>query len=250
MRLAAPALALAALALTLTACASNEERNEKIVKAEAKHEREASERIRAADRALAITHESAKVKVTATALLKGTEGYTAVVELHNLTGSPLRDVPIAIDVRNGSGATVYSNDTPGLAAGLNSASLVPARGTATWIDDQVQATAGTPASISARVGEGSPVSGAIPSLSVEDARQYTDPTNGPALEGSVVNRSSVAQQELIVSAVARRGGTIVAAGRAVVSSVSGGASARFQLFFAGDPHEGAVEVEAPASTIG
>jgi len=250
VRLAAPALAALALALTLTACESNQERSEHIAKSESKHRNEASERLQAQKRALTITRESTKVKVIATAVLKGSEAYAAVVTLHNISGVALRDVPIRIDVKNAGGATVYTNDTPGLAAGLNWAPLLPAHGTTTWIDDQVQAGSGTPTSVSVKVGEGTPTTVALPSLGVEGTRQYTDPTNGPALEGSIVNHSRVSQQELIVYAIVRRAGAIVAAGRAVVPSAPVGPPTRFQLFFTGNPSGGQLVVEAPATTLG
>jgi hypothetical protein len=241
------ALALAALALT--ACESNQERSAKIEKAQAHHDHEVAQRLALAERALTITHESTKVKVVGAIVLRGSEGAAAVVTLRNLSATALSDIPIEITVKDAGGATVYSNDTPGLGAGLNSAALLPAHATAAWIDDQVQAT-GTPTSVAVKVGEGTPVTGAIPDLAVAGARQYEDPTNGPAAEGSIVNHSHVSQQELIVDALVRRGGTIVAAGRAVVPSAPVGASTRFQLFFIGDTRGGALEMQAPATTLG
>jgi hypothetical protein len=243
------ALALVALALTLTACESNQERSAKIEKADRHQERETEQRIELAERALTITHPSTRVKVLATSLLRGSEGMAAVVTLHNLSATALRDIPIEVTVENAHGAKLYSNDVAGLGAGLNSEPLLGAHATATWIDDQVQAT-GTPASVSAKVGEGTPVSGAVPSLSVEGAHQYEDPTNGPAAEGSIVNHSHVAQQELIVYANVRRAGQIVAAGRALVPSAPAGSTTRFQLFFIGKPGGGSLEVSAPATTFG
>jgi hypothetical protein len=245
----AAALVLAALALTLTACESNQERSAKIEKAQAAHDREVTRHLALTERALSITHPSTKVEVIGTTVLRGSEGAAAVLTLRNLSATTLRDVPIEITVKDAQGATVYTNDTPGLATGLNAAPLVPAHATTTWIDDQVQATS-TPASVTAKVGEGTPATGAIPSLSVEGAHQYTDPTNGPAVEGSIVNHSHVGQQELIVDALVRRGGTIVAAGRAVLPTAPVGASTRFQLFFTGNPHGGQLEVQAPATTLG
>jgi hypothetical protein len=237
------------LSAALSACESNQERSAKIEKADHRQELETERRIELAERALTITHPSTRVKVLATGLLRGSEGMAAVVTLRNLSATALRDIPIEITVTNAHGAKLYSNDVAGLGAGLNSEPLLGAHATATWIDDQVQAT-GTPASVSAKVGEGTPVAGAIPSLSIEGARQYVDPTNGPAAEGSLVNRSHVSQQELIVFATVRRDGQIVAAGRAVLPSAPAGSSTRFQLFFIGRPSGGSLEVSAPATTLG
>jgi hypothetical protein len=242
------ALVLAALALT--ACETNQERSAKLEKAAKQRERAAVARRTLAERVLTITRQSTKVKVTATAVLSSSEGAAAVVSLQNVSNSSLRDVPIQIHVLDSRGASVYTNDTPGLAPALVSAPLLPAHGTLTWIDDQVQSSGGAPASVSVKVGEGTPAAGAAPRLDVEGAHQYEDPTSGPAAEGSIVNHSSVTQRELVVYAVARRAGRIVAAGRAVLPFANAGASTRFQIFFIGDPRSGSLEVSAPATTLG
>jgi hypothetical protein len=236
--------ALALVTLTLTACESNQERSAKLEKAHKADEGEVAQRRALALRALQITRPSAKVKVTATTIVHDSEGAAAVVTVRNISGTPLRDVPIQITVRNAHGATVYTNAVVGLSPTLASVALIPAHAVQTWIDDQVQAT-GTPASVSAKVGEGTPVSGSIPQLSVVGAH-----LSESEAEGSLVNHSAVAQQELVVDAVARRGGRIVAAGRAVLASAAAGASTPFQIFFVGDPSGAQLQVSAPASTSG
>ena len=125
-----------------------------------------------------------------------------------------------------------------------SAALLPAHATSTWIDDQVQA-AGTPASVSAKVGEGQAVTGAIPSIAVAGAH-----LSEGQVEGSVVNRSQVGQRELVVDAIARRAGKIVAAGRAVVPQAEAGSSTHFQAFLIGSAQGAQLDVSAPASIVG
>ena len=240
MRLAA----LVLLALALAACESNQERSAKLEKAAKVHEGEAAKRRALALRALTITRPSAKVKVTSAVIVRGSEGAAAVVSLRNISRTPLRDVPIQITVRNAQGASVYTNDIPGMSPTLASVALIPGHSVETWIDDQVQAT-GTPASVSAQVGEGMPASGAIPALSVVGAH-----LSEAQAEGNLVNHSGVAQQELVVVAVARRAGRIVAAGRAVVASALAGSSTPFQIFFVGDPNGAQLEVSAPPSAPG
>lgn len=240
MRLAA----LALVALTLTACESNQERSAKLEKAAKQQERQAVQRRELAQRALTITRPSTRVRVLATAAVHGTEGNAAIVSLRNTSSTSLRDVPIRITVRNARGASIYTNATPGLSPTLLSIALLPAHDVVTWIDDQVQGS-GVPASVSAEVGEGAPASGAIPRLSV----QGTHLSEAQA-EGDVVNHSSVAQQELVVDAVARRSGRIVAAGRAVLAQAGAGASTPFQVFFVGNPSGAQLEVSAPATTQG
>jgi hypothetical protein len=236
--------ALALVALALTACESNQERSAKLAKAAKAVEREAADRRALAQRALTITRPSTKVKVTSTAIVRGAEGAAAVVSLRNISSTPLRGVPVQIVARNAHGASVYTNDVAGLSPTLASIALIPAHAEQTWIDDQVQAT-GTPVSVSAKVGEGTPTAAAVPQLSV----QGTHLSEAHA-EGNIVNHSMLAQEEVVVDAVARRAGKIVAAGRAVLASAPAGASTPFQIFFVGDPAGAQLEVDAPATTSG
>jgi len=231
-------------ALALAGCESNQQRSAKLEKAAVRQQRETRQRSALAQRGVSITHPSTKVKVIATAVVKGSEGSAAVVTVHNVSSTSLRDVPIQIDVRNAQGASIYTNSVPGLSATLASAALVPAHATLTWIDDQVQAT-GTPKSVAAKIGEGTPVGAPTPHLSTTGVHM----TEGHA-EGNVVNHSPVDQQELVVDAVARRAGKIVAAGRAVLPTAPSGNSTPFQIFFVGNPAGGQLEVNAPATTSG
>lgn len=239
MRLAA----LGLLALALTACESNQERSAKLEKAAKVHEGEAARHRALAQRALTITRASTKVKVTGATLVRGSEGAAAVITLRNVSATALRGIPIQIIVRDARGAPVYTNAVPGLSATLASVALIPAHAELTWIDDQVQATA--PASVTAKVGEGAPASGAVPQLRLEGTH-----LSEAQAEGNLVNHSPVSQQELVVDAVARRGGRIVAAGRAVVASAPAGDSTPFQIFFVGDTTGAQLEVSAHATTLG
>jgi hypothetical protein len=236
--------ALALVALTLTACESNQERSAKLEKAAKHREDEALQRRELAQRALTITRPSTRVKVIATAVVHGSEGDAAIVSLRNTSNTSLRDVPIRITVRDARGASIYTNATPGLSPTLLSVALLPAHDVVTWIDDQVQGS-GVPASVSAQVGEGAPATGAIPRLSVEGAH-----LSEAQAEGNLVNHSAVVQQELVVDAVARRAGRIVAAGRAVLAQAGAGTTTPFQIFFVGDPSGAQLEVSAPATTPG
>jgi hypothetical protein len=236
--------ALGLVALALTACESNQERSAKLEKAAKAHEGEAARRRALAQRALTIKRPSTKVKVTGATLVRGSEGAAAVITLRNVSATALREVPVQITVRDARGASVYTNAVPGLSPTLASVALIPAHAQLTWIDDQVQAT-GTPASVTAKVGEGAPAGGAIPQLRLEGTH-----LSEAQAEGNLVNHSRASQQEVIVDAVARRAGRIVAAGRAVLASAPAGASTPFQIFFVGDPSGAQLEVSAPATTLG
>lgn len=243
MRLLSLACALlgALAAIALAGCESTQEKSAKLEKLA---KREAAQHKSLTQLSLSIAKPSRIVVVDATAVLHSSEGAAAAVTLHNSSASALRNVPIEITVRDAHGATLYTNATPGLAAALASVPLLGAHATATWVDDQVEASS-TPAGISARVGEGEHVPGPIPHIAIVGAHLAEG-----AAEGSVVNHSSVGQRELVVYAIARRGGTIVAAGRAVVPQDEAGATEHFQAFLIGNPQGAQLEVSAPPSTVG
>ncbi len=242
------ALLAAALAVALAGCESSQERSARLEKTAKVHELAESRRNAAKRRLLGIAHPSRTIHVTGVTLLKSQEGLAAAVELRNDSGTAMREVPVRVDVRNAQGKSLFTNETPGQAAPLISASVIPAHASFVWIDDQIPLTAGA-VGATAEAGEGSPADGALPQLRVSGAHQIEDPTSGPGAEGQIVNRSSVAQRELVIYAVTRHGGTITAAGRAVVPEAAPGASTRFQLFFIGNPAGGKLEVDAPPSAL-
>lgn len=241
------ALALAALALT--GCETTAEKSARLERAAKQHESEVQRRAALAQRALTITRQSTKVEVAATAIVRGSEGSAAVLTLRNSSATTLRDVPIAIVVRDAHGTPIYRNSVAGQAAALVSATLVPAHSEVTWIDDQIPAS-GAPAKVDAEVGEGEPAGGTIPRLSIAGEHRFEDPSSGLGVEGSVVNHSAASQQEVVVYAVARRAGRIVAAGRAVLPQVPAGTGTRFQLFFLGDPNGAQLKLSVLATTAG
>ena len=235
-------VALVLVALALTGCETTAEKSAKL-------EKQAKRVTLVKQKGLSIGRQSTVVKVASATIVHGSEGAAAVLTLRNSSSRALREVPIAISVKDGGGASLYTNDVPGLASTLTSAALLPAHGRITWIDDQIQASA-TAKSVSAKIGEGAPVAGTLPQIEITGAHLYEDPANGTGAEGTVTNGSRVTQQELVVYAVARRGGRIVAAGRAVVASLPAGSSVPVQVFFVGDPKGAQLELSAPPTTLG
>lgn len=144
-------------------------------------------------------------------LVHGAEGAAAVVRLRNDSAHALRDVPIAITVKNVRGSTVFQNNAPGLEAALTSLGSLPAHGEATWVDDQVPAT-GVPASVTAIAGVSPAASGALPQIEVSGVHP-SEESGSATTAGTVRNRSNVIQQALVVYVLARRAGRVVAAGR-------------------------------------
>lgn len=236
------------VALAFCGCETTSEKSARLERAAKQREARTAGATAAAQRRLKITRVSRKVSVEGVTLLHGSEGLAAVVTLQNHSNNALREVPVRVTVPE-VGAAPYTNETPGQSPALIVASLIPAHGRLDWIDDQIPSAAAAH-SVTAKVGEAPIARGAIPRLSVSGAHMIQDPSSGPGAEGMLVNHSGVSQSELVVYAVARRGSSILAAGRAVLPLVPAGASTRFQLFFIGDPTGGRLEVSAPPSTLG
>jgi hypothetical protein len=234
--------ALLVLALTLTGCETNQERS-----AQLRRQDKLVHRARA-ETGLVVRHESPYVKVLGTAVLHDENGIAAVVRLRNDSPHALRDVPISITLREPGGRTLYENDLPGLSAPLTHAALLLPGQSFDWIDDQIPA-GGTPGSLSVRVGEGSTTGSLAPDIAATGVH-VAENSSGVGAEGTIVNRSSVAQQELVVFAVGLRAGKIVAAGRAVLPSAPASSSTPFQVFFIGNPKGASLQVSAPPTTLG
>lgn len=242
VRAAPPALA----ALALVGCESNAQRSAKLEKAALTQRRQHPQTIQ---RGVVVARENPQVTVVEAEALHDENGTAAVVVLRNDSAKTLRDAPIAITVSDAGGATLYSNASPGLDSTLVTVPVLKAGVKTLWIDDQIQA-AGTPAKVSARVGEAASASGALPEVRVSGVHTFDDPTNGVGVEGRVSNSSRVAQQKLVVYVAARRGGRIVAAGRAVLTELPAGRTTSFQVFCIGSPQGAKLEASAPASTFG
>lgn len=240
-----PALALAAFTLTVTLCGCQTSQEKS-----ARLEREAKKlaAARPIAKGLSIGRQSSSIRVTATALVRGREGAAAVVTLRNSSARAITAIPIEITVRDARGAVLYENTAAGLTPSLTTVPLIAPHGETSWIDDQVP-IAGTPASVTARVGEGVPSSGAIPLTTVAGTHLFEDPANGVGAEGDLTNHSSVPQRELIVYVLARRSGRIVAAGRAVLALAPAGAATHFQAFLIGSPAGATLQASAPPSTL-
>jgi hypothetical protein len=240
--LAPPSLLLAALALA--GCATTAETSARLEHAAKAHERAAGP----SAHGLSIARQSSAVKVLRTTALHSREGSAAVVTLRNTSSHTLRQVPVEIRVLDARGAPLYANTVGGLAASLTSVAVLPAHAELSWIDDQIQA-AGTPASVHARIGQSPVVKAPLPQLSISTSAGAQTSGEG-AVEGVVVNHSGVAQRELVVYAVARRGARIVGAGRAVLAEASAHASTPFQLFLIGQASGARLRLSVPPTTLG
>jgi hypothetical protein len=236
------ALALAALALA--GCETSAEKSAKL-------EKVALARLRtspAAKGGLKLMRASAVLKVTSGAVVHDAEGTAAVVTLHNGSATAEQAVPLEITVHDAGGSALYANTASGISGSLTSVSYIPAHGTTTWVDDQVQ-VAGRPTSVTAEAGEGRRAGGQAPRVEVHRG-EVTQEAGGTEIKGTAVNRSTVTQEELVIYAVSVQGGRTIAAGRAVLPELAGGASAPFSILLIGRASGGAgITLSAPATTL-
>jgi hypothetical protein len=183
-----------------------------------------------------VTKEDPDIEVTSTTLLSEAEGHAVVVELRNRSTEGLVDVPIAVDVLDAKGNSVYRNDAPGLEQALVAVPFIPARGEAVWVNDQVLAT-GEPAEVDVKVGVGGkPFDGEQPEIEVSTPKLEGDPTSGMVADGDVVNRTGEDQNRFLIFAVARQGEEIVAAGRGAIEHLKPEEKkVPYNVYFIGNP---------------
>ncbi len=233
--------ALLLCALALGGCETTAEKSARL-------ERVAKHAALSSERGLTIAKASPYVKVVAARVLHSGEQTAAIVTLRNLSSHALRDLPIAITVRDASGHAIFQNNAPGLEAALTSVALLPADAQVTWVDDQVQAS-GAPASVAALVGEAPRAPAGVPRLRVGGVHPIEDPASGPGAAGTVTNASGIVQYDLVVYALARRNGKLVAAGRAVLPEVPAHGSSGFEIFWVGNPVGAQLVLSAPPTTF-
>ena len=235
----ASTIALAALSAGAVAgCESSQDRSAELKK-------EGANAIKA-EKGLSIEGKNSAVKVMGTTVLKDANGAAVVVSLENKGSTTLRDVPIAIKVTDAKGKKLYTNTTPGLQKALQSVPLLPPGKPVDWVNDQVFVSS-QPKSVNVQVGNTNSTETVDPStLTVSKPTVVTDPVSGIEANGTIDNSSSNEVDQVLLFAVARKGGKIVAAGRGGVKKVrpSGEKPARYHIFFIGNPKGADVTVDA------
>jgi hypothetical protein len=197
---------------------------------------------------ISVTRADRQVRVLGTAVIRDPNGTAVVVVLRNTGHEPVVDAPIAIDVTNTAGKSVFQNNAPGLEADLTHVPLLPAGQVVEWVNDQVL-PAGTPAHVTARIGAGGRAPSHLPRIQLSGVGLTNDPVSGYAASGQVRNASTVSQVQLVLFATARRAGRIVAAGRAVIPRLAPGKATPFHAYFLGNPNGAQISVSAPPSTV-
>jgi len=208
-------------------------------------EREAEgKKLLAKDKGLKITKVNPDVKVVDSTLLSDKNGSAVVVEVKNTSDQGFADVPIAIDVRDAKGKTVFENDIAGLEPALTSVPIVAGGATVDWVNDQVLAT-GKPDSVKVKVGASEEkLPATLPEIEVSKPKLEVDRYSGAQATGTAENKSQIDQTNLKLFAVARKDGEVVAAGRGGLRRLpaDAGRATPYHIFFIGDPEGADIEV--------
>lgn len=227
-------IAMVGVALVVTGCESTQDKSAKIAAELGPVKQE---------KGLKITEQSKDVDVVSSTLLSDQAGSAVVVRLRNHSDQGLVGVPIAIDVLDAKGKSVYRNDIPGIEPALAAVPFIPAGGEAEWVHDQILAT-GKPAKVEVKVGEGgTPFGGEQPQVSVSAPKIEGDPFSGVLAGGNVTNESGEDIDRLLLYAVARKGGKIVAAGRGAIEPFKDKPKPfPYNIYFIGDPRGAEVKI--------
>lgn len=189
------------------------------------------------------------VKVTGQTLLTDQYGSAIVLGLKNSSPKPQVDVPIGLVVKNAKGKSIYRNNTEGLQDGLIQIPIIEGSSEGWYVNDQVLVTQ-KPASADVTIGKPEAQSPAkIPEIEVTPPVLASD-SSGPNVTGKVTNKSDVEQIDLLLYAVATKGGKVVAAGRGLIPKLKADGKPEFyRIYFIGDPKNADIEVVATPSTF-
>lgn len=226
--------------LALTGCESTQAKSARL---------EAAAQTSKHERGLVVGEQARDVTVEHTTVLQDANGAATVVELRNRSAGSLVALPVAVQVLDRGKKSLYANDAPGLDASLVGVAALAGRERLAWVNDQV--TLSSPGGeVLAQVGAGAkPGPARLPQMEVSGLRVTGDASGDVAISGEVANRSEVEQRRLVVYVVARRGGKVVAAGRAIVERLAPGARARFSVFPIGAPGGAELSAAAPPTVI-
>jgi hypothetical protein len=247
VRRATPALAaLTAAAVALTGCLGVETTPEK----SAKKAKLAAHTV-ADQKGMTIGKANAAIKVMESSVVQDPNGVAAVVRVKN-TGAAQATLPVGITVTDAKGKKLYANDIAGLDASLTSLPVLAAGQEVDWVNNQIL-VAGKASGVQAVVGAATGrAPGALPKITLADITAGQD-QDGFYAKGTIRDESTVAQKRIVISCVARAGGKVVAAGRAVIDRLEPAATLKkptnFTVFFIGDPKQSKLDCTAPPTVL-
>jgi hypothetical protein len=220
---AAPLALLAAIALA--GCETTQEKSAQIAK------RLGNQRADAQQTKIAAANKS--VRILRSAIVHGTGGSAAVLELENTSAAAQRDIPIVITAYDASGKAAYTNNTVGPSSPGGELSLLAGHATAWWVDSNVLSSVGEPVRLVAQIGAGSTGAAPLPlrSANLAGGSNFV----GAYIGGTATNGSGSALSDVTVYAVALAGGRVVAAGQSLIPSLSAHGSTSFQVSVIGSP---------------
>lgn len=196
------------------------------------------------EKPLTIDRASPDIKVLDSKIVSSQGESAVIVTLQNKSDKALLDAPILIDVLDAGGQSVFRNDTPGIEPALASIPLIKPGEKLDWVHNQVLA-AGEPDSVRVKVGAtGETFKGPLPDIEVRDAKLETDAVSGVNAAGVALNRTKQVQERLLIYGIARRGGKVVAAGRAAIENMKPGKSRTYHIFLIGDPKGAEISVDS------
>jgi hypothetical protein len=145
---------------------------------------------------------SSDVRVVRSALIAGNPAAVAL-ELTSSAPAAQAAIPVLVNVRDSRGAVVYRNDTSGIEPSLQQFALLRAHATVWWVDNEVLASGGAAASVTAQIGASGSAAQTQPALAVDDV-SASDSFPGPHVQVTLRN-GGAARSQLPVYAVALRG---------------------------------------------
>jgi hypothetical protein len=237
MRPAAAAFAAGLIVLGASGCETTQQQSAKIARTLGRQSAIAgTTRLGAANR---------DVKIEQEVLLTAAGQSAVALELTNTSTRTQTDFPVLIEVLDAKGSAVYRNNTSGIEPSIQQFALLAPHATAWWVDNEVLASGGVPKTATGQLGAATaPAPSTVPSITTE-AVSASDSFPGPHVSVTVRNRSTIAQRQLPVYAVALRGGRVVGAGRGIIPSLAPGAGAQVQVPMVGSVSESTISLTVP-----
>lgn len=185
---------------------------------------------------LVINQESKDVEVLESAVLNDANGTAVVVEVENKSNEALANVPVAVDVVDAKGKSLWTNESAELSQPtLTSIPLLMPGETLSWVNDQVFPTS-EPKDVKVTVGVAESFSGEVPDVEIDDEPKLeNDSISGIFASATATNNTDEQHELLTIFGIARDGDEVVAAGRAAVEQMNPGRSKVYKIFFIGDP---------------
>ncbi len=233
-----------ALAVTASACESTESESAKIGRQAGAAEVAGSLKLGKIDRG---------VRVSDVTPLSGGGRKAIAVKLTQGSSRTQREVPLLVQELGAGAKVVYSNAT-GSETLLQRITLLPARKSIWWVDDEVL-TSQSASSAQVTVGTGQSVASSTRAGALSATPTgVTGQAGSNSVGAELVNHTGKLQSNAPVFAVALRGTKIVAAGRAVVASLPAhGAAASLDIPLVGDATGAKIELTAlpgPSASAG